>query len=200
MKHTAVVRATQSKVARPLKVLVPLIQEELLAGISAGMPHYIRAGRILNEVRDSGQVPHGSWQRWLKENFHLSRNTANDYMRLARKAEEPDFNCNGTITIDNALGREREPRVIKSVTKANKLKSLFDGVDKVNVTRLADERQSREHELKLHRDIALQVIDLGYRATATRLHPDQGGSREAMARLNTVRDELKEVAATRKFV
>jgi hypothetical protein len=35
---------------------------------------------------------------------------------------------------------------------------------------------------------------------ATRLHPDRGGSRDAMQRLNTVRDELKSIAATRRFV
>ena len=101
-------------------------------------------------------------------------------------------------SIDSAL--DREPRTIKSVTKKNKLKSLFDGVDRVNVTRLADERQSRQDEIKLHLDIALQVIDLGYRALATRLHPDAGGSRDAMARLNRVRDELKSIAKTRRFV
>ena len=91
------------------------------------------------------------------------------------------------------------PRTIKSVTRKNKLKSLFDGVDRVNVTRLADERQSRDDEIKLHRELALQVIDLGYRALATRLHPDAGGSRDAMARLNTVRHELKEFAAIQEI-
>jgi hypothetical protein len=188
----------QRQVSRPLKVLVPLIKDELDAGNSAGMAHYLKAGKMLNEARDL--VTHGHWQKWLKDNFHLSRNTANDYMRLARAAEDPDFNRNGTITIDNALGREREPRIIKSVTKANKLKSLFEGVDKVNVTRLSDERKSRDDEIKLHRDLALQLIDLGYRAMATRLHPDAGGSRDAMSRLNTVRHELKDFATTRRFV
>jgi hypothetical protein len=77
---------------------------------------------------------------------------------------------------------------------------LFDGVDRVNVPRLAEERKSRDEEIKLHRELALKLIDLGYRAMATRLHPDQGGSRDAMSRLNTVRDELKEFAATRRFV
>jgi hypothetical protein len=72
--------------------------------------------------------------------------------------------------------------------------------DRVNVTHLADERQSREAETKLHRDLAAQLIDLGYRALATRLHPDRGGSKDAMARLNAVRDELKSIAATRRFV
>jgi hypothetical protein len=35
---------------------------------------------------------------------------------------------------------------------------------------------------------------------ATRLHPDRGGSKYAMARLNCVRDELKSIAKTRRFV
>jgi hypothetical protein len=179
-------------------VLVPLIQEELIAGNQVGMEHYIKAGRMLNEVKDSEQVPYGSWGRWLKDNFHLSRITAHDYMRIARKVDE-DPSCKaGLTTIDQAVGRD--PRTIKSVTRKNKLKSLFDGVDKVNVTRLADERQSREEEINLHRELALKLIDLGYRALATKLHPDQGGSRDAMARLNVVRDQLKLIAETRRFV
>jgi hypothetical protein len=194
--NVAVVRKNQ--IARPLKVLVPLIQEELIEGTQAGMEHYIKAGRMLNEVKDSDQVPYGSWRRWLKDNFTLSHGTANDYMRVARKVDADPTCIASYTTIDLAVGRE--PRTIKSVTKKNKLKSLFDGVDKVNVTRLADQRQSREDELKLHRELALQIIDLGYRAMATRLHPDTGGSRDAMSRLNTVRHALKEFAATRRFV
>jgi hypothetical protein len=200
MPDVAVARS-KTQVARPLKVLVPLIQEELIAGNEAGMEHYIKAGRMLNEVKDSGQVPYGSWRRWLKDNFTLSHGTANDYMRIARRVEEEGSSCIASYTtIDSALGREREQRTIKSITKKNKLKSLFDSVDRVNVTRLADERHDREHEIKLHRELALQLIDLGYRAMATRLHPDAGGSRDAMSRLNTVRHELKEFAATRRFV
>jgi Protein of unknown function (DUF3102) len=190
----------QRQIARPLKVLVPLIQEELIAGNEAGMEHYIKAGKMLNEVRDSGQVAWGSWGRWLKDNFHLGRSTANEYMRVARIAAEHGSNYLAGQTIDKALGREPQERIIKSVTKKNKLKHLFDGVDRVNVTRLSNERKSREDEIKLHRDLALQLIDLGYRAMATRLHPDAGGSRDAMSRLNTVRHELKDFAATRKFI
>ena len=196
MPNVAVAR-NKTQVARPLKVLVPLIQEELIAGNEAGMEHYIKAGTMLNEVKDSGQVPYGSWGRWVKDNFQIGRKTASDYMRIAAKVDEGHLFRRET-SIDEAVGRD--PRTIKSVTKKNKLKSLFDGVDKVNVTRLADERQSREDEIKLHRELALQIIDLGYRAMATRLHPDAGGSRDAMSRLNTVRHELKEFAATRRFV
>jgi hypothetical protein len=188
--------ATNRQIARPLKVLVPLIQEELIAGNEAGMEHYIEAGTMLVEARESGQVAYGSWGRWLKHNFKLSNTTATDYMNLARKKADPTFK--GSFkSIDTALGRE--PRRRRDV-RDKSLKSLFDVVDKVNVTRLADERKSRDDEIKLHRDLAMQLIDLGYRALATRLHPDRGGSRDAMSRLNTVKAELKEIAATRRFV
>jgi hypothetical protein len=197
-KMNIAVRNAQ-QVARPLKVLVPLIQEELIEANQAGMEHYIKAGRMLNEVKDSEQVPYGSWGRWLKDNFTLSQATANDYMRIARRSDEEGSSFIASYkTIDEAVGRE--PRTIKSVTKKNKLKSLFDGVDNVNVTRLADERQKRDDEAQLHRELAVQLIDLGYRALATRLHPDRGGSKDAMMRLNTVRDVLKSEAATRRFV
>ena len=195
---TAVATQQRRQIARPVKVLVPLIQTELLEATEAGMDHYIKAGTMLNEVRDSGQVAPGSWGRWLKDNFHLSRPTANDYMRVARKVEE-DPSCKASLTtIDEALGRAT--RTIKSVTKKNKLKALFDVLDDVNVEQLAEQRQSLNNEIKVRRELALQLIDLGYRAMATRLHPDRGGSREAMARLTLVRDELKSIAATRRFV
>jgi hypothetical protein len=64
----------------------------------------------------------------------------------------------------------------------------------------AQEQQTRADEVKLHREIALELIDVGFKALATRLHPDRGGSKEAMTRLNRVRDELKGVAESRRFV
>ena len=51
-------------------------------------------------------------------------------------------------------------------------------------------KQERDAEQKL----ALRLIDIGYKVLAQTLHPDKGGSRDAMARLNRVRDRLKECA------
>ena len=62
------------------------------------------------------------------------------------------------------------------------------------------ERQTRDDEVRLHRELAEELIDIGYRALATRLHPDRGGSKDAMARLNRVRDELKQIAQTRRYL
>ena len=41
------------------------------------------------------------------------------------------------------------------------------------------------------RQLAIRVIDVGYKTLARELHPDKGGSDDTMARLNAVRDHLK---------
>jgi hypothetical protein len=46
-------------------------------------------------------------------------------------------------------------------------------------------------EQKQEADLKQQVINVGYRTLAPKLHPDTGGSPEAMTRLNRVRDRLK---------
>ena len=62
------------------------------------------------------------------------------------------------------------------------------------------ERQARDDEVRLHRELAEELIDIGYRTLATKLHPDRGGSKIAMTRLNRIRDELKQIAQSRRFV
>jgi hypothetical protein len=189
MNRIATVAVGKQAVARPLKILVPLIRSELAEAAEAGLEHYRRAGKMLTEAKD--QVPYGSWSRWLSKNFELSQNTAMRYMRLARKAyADPKITARGESLLD-AIGEKRSRSRWSDVQQA---------ADRVNVDRLAEERQERDKEVKLHRELALQLIDLGYRALATKLHPDRGGSRDAMSRLNLVRDELKSIAATRRFV
>jgi hypothetical protein len=187
-----VVARQSRQVARPLKVLVPLIQEELVAGNEAGLEHYRRAGVMLVEAKD--QVSHGGWGPWLNKNFELSRWTAQRYMRLARLPDDSDDQKEHDApirTLAGSLGMRPARAAWTSVHQA---------ADKLNVKRFAEEREARENEIQLHRELALKLIDLGYRAMATRLHPDRGGSRDAMARLNVVRDELKSIAENRRFV
>jgi hypothetical protein len=86
VSNITVVHSNRS-VARPLKVLVPLIKTELKAGNRAGVIHYMRAGQMLCEAKGDdktpGQVPPGSWSKWLKQNFELSKRTAQLYMQYA---------------------------------------------------------------------------------------------------------------------
>ena len=70
MNKPMAVQSEGRKVARPLKVLIPMIQSELQQGNAAGQEHYRLAGEMLIEAKD--QVGHGGWGRWLTKNFDLS--------------------------------------------------------------------------------------------------------------------------------
>jgi hypothetical protein len=191
-----ITRTEQRKaVSRPLKVLVPLIQSELIQGDTAGLEHYRRAGRLLIESQIN--LIHESWVSWINKNFDLSLRTAQRYMRLARQEEDrADIGADKTHNKINGLFA-----AIGEKTSNERRKPLHEAITRVNVERFAEERRIKQEEIKTHREMALELIDLGYRALATRLHPDRrGGSREAMTRLNAVRDELKSVASTRRFI
>jgi Protein of unknown function (DUF3102) len=184
-------------IARPLKVLIPMIQGEIQMGDEAGHDHYANAGDMLIEAKD--QVPYGSWGRWLTKNFDLSTRTAQDYMRWARHREQKrkglaEVEYTSKYEMSGGTARDREDRQSKQQKDFRRV--LRD----VARDTFIQERQSRDDEVKLHRDLAEELIDIGYRALATRLHPDRGGSKDAMARLNRVRDELKSIAETRRFV
>lgn len=191
---TAQIATRQSRaVSRPLKVLIPLIQSELQQGNDAGQTHYRRAGEMLIEAKD--QVAHGAWGTWLTKNFDLSRNTASVYMRWARLQNDSASNTFASMRqMTGAADHQRAER--RSAQHQAFKKVLRD----INRDTFVQERQKTDDEIKLHRDLAEELIDAGYRALATKLHPDRGGSKDAMARLNRVRDELKVIAQTRRFV
>lgn len=190
MKSALAVKAKE-QIARPLTVLVPLIKDELSAGNRAGLEHYREAGEMLLEARE--QVPAFKWGKWLSKNFELSRQTAYHYMKVAERArEDPDVVNRGLHTMDSIARPHRR------ATEA-RWRPVVEATKKVDVDEFAEAKQARADEMQLHRNLALELIDIGFKALATRLHPDRGGSRDAMRRLNRVRDELKAVAKTRRF-
>lgn len=69
-----------------------------------------------------------------------------------------------------------------------------------SLSEMTGKTERRSQLRQAHRELALELVDLGFHALATRLHPDRGGSHDAMVRLNRVREELKRVAQTRRFV
>lgn len=186
---SAVAVKPKEHIARPLAVLVPLIKNELSAGNRAGLEHYRQAGEMLLEARE--QVPAFKWGSWLSKNFELSRTTAHHYMKVAQRIQdEPDLVYHGKQpSMRSITGRQEHPH----------WRPVFEATKKIDVDEFAEVKQARADEVQLHRDLALELIDIGFKALATRLHPDRGGSRDAMRRLNRVRDELKSVATTRRF-
>jgi len=191
---TVAIRKTQ-QIARPLKVLVPLIQSELQQGNTAGHEHYRRAGEMLIEAK--GQVAYGGWGRWLTKNFDLSHRQANEYMRWAR---EYDQNRGGAAKISSLRQMSGHTERRREERQSDQQQAFRRVLRDVARDDFIQERQARDDEIKLHRELAEELVDLGYRALATRLHPDRGGSKDAMTRLNRVRDELKQFAQTRRFI
>jgi hypothetical protein len=160
-----------------LKVLIPLIQGELQQGDVAGREHYTEAGRMLIEAKP--QKPKGAWGRWLNENFELSQSTARRYMRWARLQDDHGVTERPTsmreMTGDTTRDRERR--------NSKQQKAYRDVMRDISRDDFVQERQTRDDEIRLHRELAGELVDLGYRALATRLHPDRGGSKDAMTRL-----------------
>jgi len=176
--------AAGTSVARPLKTLVPLIREELEAGDSAGIEHYRRAGEMLIEAKE--QVGHGDWRGWVDRNFHLSQSQAARYMKLVEVHQNTRHRAFSTIT--EALGEQsrdarRGPAWHEPVQQI---------ASRVNREALAKDTQDRAREAQLLHKLGHQLIDIGYKVLAAKLHPDKGGSTEAMTRLNKIRKTLKE--------
>lgn len=64
-------------------------------------------------------------------------------------------------------------------------------IDADTLIRRQQDEQRKEAERQAEYELSLQMIDAGYKAMAMKLHPDKGGSKDAMHRLNNGRDRLK---------
>jgi hypothetical protein len=190
---TSLTTRPKASIARPLKVLVPLIRDELEAGQSAGLEHYRRAGEMLNEAKE--QMPYGNWRRWLSKNFTLSSRTAAYYMGLAKRISQEDVAHRRFTSVREVLGRRDDQRSVHP-SWGPTLKAARN----LDADLFAQERQSEDDEIEIRRELVGELIDLGFKALATRLHPDRGGSKDAMVRLNQIREQLTQIAKTRRWV
>lgn len=176
------------QLARPLSELIPLIKEDLrsakAAAEEAAQPYYVAAGEKLWEAKASST---GGWGKWLRKNFHLSEVTAYAYMRAAKK-----FSARRNIvyrTASEAYGdTKRHPghRPEWHPPVHDVLKNL-----RTENYNLRQHEISESKERLLERKLALRLIDIGYKVLSVELHPDKGGSHDAMSRLNRVRKQLK---------
>ena len=83
---TTPAKQDSQEVARPLRILIPLIQEEITQGREAGVPYFRRAGALLIEAKE--QVAHGEWGGWVKRHFDITPRQAQVWMALAVTMEK----------------------------------------------------------------------------------------------------------------
>lgn len=184
------------RIARPAKVLIPLIQTALQHADEAGGEYYREAGVLLREARS--QFDGEAWARMVRREFDISAKHAELYMRWAKYQQDvEDGVIQGPVakSISELAGKTSRDR------KRRKAERKFrKGLRDLDPELFGQEEQTEAREIELHRDLAVQLIDIGFKALATRLHPDRGGSTDAMGRLNRVREQLKAFAQKRRFV
>jgi hypothetical protein len=191
---------TPTTPARSLKVLATLIQQDLQAGRDAseraGMPYYQAAGEKMLEAK--AQIEHGKFRDWITRNFKITYTHAHRYMQLAKatvgnKSLASDFSSlSDFIRKETGDTNYNKPHTVRPTQWHEPVKEIVSRVDtdRLNIKR---EELKRADEREAQRELALQLINIGYRVLATKLHPDKNkdGSKEAMWRLNAVRDRLK---------
>lgn len=193
MTDTAMTTHADKPIARPLKVLVPMIRDDLRQGDEASqraaLPYHRAAGEKMIEAK--GQMKHGEFAQWIKRNFKIGERQARLYMSYARATADRENGAQEPRSLHQFRVDRGQRQTVYPQPWHQPVKEIINRVD---VARISQESLKRAEERDLQRKLALQLIDIGYKALATKLHPDKGGSREAMARLNTVRNRLKESA------
>lgn len=172
------------QLARPLKTLVPLIKDEIRLGDEAGLEHYRAAGAMLLEAKS--QIPHGEFVSWSSRNFKRSQGTLIDWMKLAKikKSRMRQFSSIRQALGETGIGSGKPAwqAPVQDVLKQVRAEAF----------NLRQHEISQTKEKQLERKLGLQLIDIGYKVLSVKMHPDKGGSHEAMQRLNRVRNILKE--------
>lgn len=183
-----------TQVARPLKVLVPLIKEDLKQGEeaakAAGMEYYRAAGKKMIEAKASDEIKQGGFGAWIKKNFQISQAQAQVYMGLANPTNAGTL-FSSLSDFKRSLGHTVTPGSQRNKDWRKPVKETIDAA-KEQAARIHEANLSakRQHDEMIK--LCLHMVDLGYKILSKELHPDKkGGSSEAMSRLNAARKYAK---------
>ena len=192
-----VATAEQRAVARPLKILADLIKHDIADAELAGRPHYEAAAIKLIEARDGhfdGQL--AQFYRWAEKVTAKSQATIRAWMAFGSSTNRNSFKNREQFryTPKDQGGLGQQPRATAIRRDWAAPVDLVAQRAHEEARRLAlAESLTRQQEREAERKLALRLVDIGFRVLAKELHPDKlGGDRDAMARLNRVRDRLKE--------
>lgn len=188
----AMTQPKEIRIVRPREVLCGLIKEDISQGDEAGIAYYAKAGEKLKEAR--AQTPHGQWENWVKAKVGISLSTARSYMALAN-----DFEFREALPSNGGPPKYRNLSQFENLRQGrttdhrqvwhHPVREAMPGRGATKSFRA--QRQASADEKHLRHQLGLKLIDIGYRALASKLHPDHGGTAEGMVRLNHVRDVLK---------
>ncbi len=188
---TATVEQQQTEtqtVARPLKVLLPLIKENLRkakeVADSAASPYYLSVGEALLEVRKDPKNK-GQWERLVKGYLGINPATAWRYMDYAEQINNLAIGQDSTFYQYRKL--KRNPPQNKTHFAYSQSENGATNAQSENgaTTAHSEQLEVKEQETKDLHALVKKAFDIGYKQMARSIHPDKkGGSNEAMRKLN----------------
>src|SRR5262245_53592375 len=102
---------SERALARPLKILVPLINDELEAAYKTGIDYYRHVGELLWEakfkLKETSDV---SWTTWVRGNVKIGLRQAYRYMELAQECQFRELRA------EAKSGVTRAPQSVSEVT------------------------------------------------------------------------------------
>lgn len=192
---TAVTNQTEKQIARPLNVLVPLIKEDLRradeAAERAAEPFKMAASQKFAEARS--QQTYSQYVSWVHRHFDVRETQAREYLSLGRYKENYSAAAPQSTSLNEHLRSIGRNRPTSGAVRREWQQPVDEIAERArrDLERIREENLSRAEERDAQRKLALRLIDIGWKVLSKELHPDRGGSRDAMARLNQVRDRLK---------
>lgn len=190
MSNIVVKEATE--VARPLKVLVPLIKADFEQAEKAGQPFYNAAGEKLLEAQkghfEDDQV---GFYKWAVETFQKTKDTIRLCVIRAGLTNPKSFKSNKEVRYapkkQGGLGHIRP--VSRSWTAPVDIiaERARREAQRVAVEDAISAKERREAIQKL----AKRIIQIGYRVLAKELHSDRGGSDKSMQLLGDAKRLLE---------
>lgn len=189
---TALAKQDTREVARPLKTLEKLIKDDIEAGERAGKEFYKAAGEKLNEARDGhyeNDAP--GFYRWAEQKFGKSKIQLRTWMGFAAASSRKSFKSLSDYK-HRGLGHKHSTptgRVFRDWTEP--VDAVAEKARDESRRLAAQDQLTKQQERDAEAKLGMRLIDIGFRVLAQELHPDKGGSREAMTRLSRVRDRLR---------
>jgi hypothetical protein len=189
------------EVVRPLRVIESEIKEILqdadAAIEDAQRPYYQKIGPLLVEARD-GHFKGDSigFLAWGTKKFGKNQETIRRWTALGAAATPKPFkhleHFAHTPKARGGLGHT--PRIPPGPRRewAGPVNEVAERARREAFRLAQEDALTRAQERDAERKLAFRLIDIGYKVLAKELHPDKlDGDRDAMTRLNRVRDKLK---------
>jgi curved DNA-binding protein CbpA len=143
----------------------------------------------MNEAKS--QMGSGEFAKWVERNFSITVRQALFYMAFTKTDTANHFSSMRDFR-SRGLGHN-----VGTVAKKDWHEPVKESIERAKreAARIEEENLSRKREREEKIKLCLRMLDIGYKILSKELHPDKGGSRDAMARLNEARNYAKAALA-----